>query len=102
LREVIYPVLELREEKRTFVKVEGVKVDFFLLSLLYGAELGFVMSARDSLPLATDILRDRTQLRLRFCSHNPPHLSARGMGYGGKILSANYIFNVIMKTFFQI
>jgi hypothetical protein len=30
LREVIYPVLELREEKRTFVKVGGGKVDFFL------------------------------------------------------------------------
>jgi hypothetical protein len=26
---VIYPVLELREEKRTFVKVEGGKIDFF-------------------------------------------------------------------------
>jgi hypothetical protein len=31
LREVICPVLELREEKRTFVKVGGGKVDFFLL-----------------------------------------------------------------------
>jgi hypothetical protein len=30
LREVVCPVLELREEKRTFVKVEGGKVDFFL------------------------------------------------------------------------
>jgi hypothetical protein len=30
LREVICPVLELREEKRTFVKVEGGKVNFFL------------------------------------------------------------------------
>jgi hypothetical protein len=29
LREVICPVLELREEKRTFVKVGGGKVDFF-------------------------------------------------------------------------
>jgi hypothetical protein len=30
LREVICPVLELREEKRTFVKVGGEKIDFFL------------------------------------------------------------------------
>jgi hypothetical protein len=29
LREVICPVLELREEKRTFVKIGGGKVDFF-------------------------------------------------------------------------
>jgi hypothetical protein len=29
LREVIYPVLELREEKQTFVKVGGGKIDFF-------------------------------------------------------------------------
>jgi hypothetical protein len=29
LREVICPVLELREEKRTFMKVGGGKVDFF-------------------------------------------------------------------------
>jgi hypothetical protein len=27
---VICPVLELREEKRTFVKIGGGKVDFFL------------------------------------------------------------------------
>jgi len=33
LREVICPVLKLREEKRTFVKVEGGKVDFFVLSI---------------------------------------------------------------------
>jgi hypothetical protein len=30
LREVICPVLELREKKRTFVKVRGGKVYFFL------------------------------------------------------------------------
>jgi len=30
LRELVYPVLELREEKWIFVKVEGGKVDFFL------------------------------------------------------------------------
>jgi len=29
LREVFYPVLKFREEKRTFVKVEGDNVDFF-------------------------------------------------------------------------
>jgi hypothetical protein len=29
LREVVCPVLELREEKQTFVKVEGGNVDFF-------------------------------------------------------------------------
>jgi hypothetical protein len=34
LREVICPVLELREEKRTFVKVGGGKVDFFQRRLL--------------------------------------------------------------------
>jgi hypothetical protein len=32
LREVICPVLELRDEKRTFVEVGGGKVDFFKLS----------------------------------------------------------------------
>ena len=32
--EVIYPVLEFREEKRTFTKVEGGNVDFFLLEIL--------------------------------------------------------------------
>jgi hypothetical protein len=29
LREVVCPILEFREEKRTFAKVEGGKVDFF-------------------------------------------------------------------------
>jgi hypothetical protein len=29
LREVVYPVLKLREENQTFVKVEGEKIDFF-------------------------------------------------------------------------
>jgi hypothetical protein len=33
LREVICPVLELREEKRTFVNVGGGKVDFFHLKM---------------------------------------------------------------------
>ena len=28
-------VLELREEKRTFVKIEGEKVNFFLLTIFY-------------------------------------------------------------------
>jgi hypothetical protein len=28
---VVYPVLEFREEKQTFTKVEGGNVDFFLL-----------------------------------------------------------------------
>jgi hypothetical protein len=37
LREAIYPVLELREEKPTFVKVEGGKIDFFLF---FNPELG--------------------------------------------------------------
>jgi len=31
MKEVNCLVLELKEEKRTFVKVEGGKVDFFLL-----------------------------------------------------------------------
>jgi hypothetical protein len=30
LREVIYPVLKLRKEKRTSVRVGGGKVDFFI------------------------------------------------------------------------
>jgi len=30
---VVYPVLEFREEKQTFAKVEGGNVDFFLLDL---------------------------------------------------------------------
>jgi hypothetical protein len=29
LREVFYPVLEFREEKQTFAKVEGDNVEFF-------------------------------------------------------------------------
>jgi hypothetical protein len=29
LREVVYPVLDFREKKRTFVKIEGGKVNFF-------------------------------------------------------------------------
>jgi hypothetical protein len=31
LREVFCPVLKFKEEKRTFAKVEGVNVDFFLV-----------------------------------------------------------------------
>jgi hypothetical protein len=34
LREVVCPVLELREEKQTFVKVGGGKVDFFQRRML--------------------------------------------------------------------
>jgi hypothetical protein len=37
LREVVYPVLKLREEKWTFVIVGGGKIDFFLLSSALGA-----------------------------------------------------------------
>jgi hypothetical protein len=36
LREVVCPVLELREEKWTFVKVGGGKVDFFQMKRLAG------------------------------------------------------------------
>jgi hypothetical protein len=35
LREVVCPVLEFREEKRTFGKVEGEKVDFFHFTMVY-------------------------------------------------------------------
>jgi hypothetical protein len=31
LREIVYPILEFREEKWTFAKVKRGKVDFFLL-----------------------------------------------------------------------
>jgi len=34
-RELDYPVLELRKEKRIFVKIEGEKVDFFLIRGLF-------------------------------------------------------------------
>jgi len=30
LRDVFYPVLKFKDEKQTFAKVEGPKVDFFL------------------------------------------------------------------------
>jgi len=32
LRDVFYPVLKFRDEKQTFAKVEGPKVDFFFLN----------------------------------------------------------------------
>jgi hypothetical protein len=35
LREVVCPVLKLREEKRTLVRVKGGKMDFFLAFILY-------------------------------------------------------------------
>jgi hypothetical protein len=38
LKEVVYPVLEFREEKRTFVKVEGGKLTF---SFYAGSYMGF-------------------------------------------------------------
>jgi hypothetical protein len=44
LREVICPVLELREEKRTFVKVGGGKVDFFLNKRRWKKRVGFGMA----------------------------------------------------------
>jgi hypothetical protein len=40
LREVICLVLELREEKRTFVKVGGGIVDFLLVNMVVKAETG--------------------------------------------------------------
>ena len=36
---MVYPVLEFREEKQTFAKVERGNVDFFLPEEMYGAPI---------------------------------------------------------------
>jgi hypothetical protein len=45
LREVFCSVLEFREEKRTFVKVEGGNVNFFLSKK--GQKLTLLLKGRD-------------------------------------------------------
>jgi hypothetical protein len=35
LREVVYPVLDFREEKQTFTKIKGGNVDFFQIKMIF-------------------------------------------------------------------